>query len=59
MCITSADKIVQSFISLPFSLITYYKVPACSVLAVLLPLSYFERCNSADFAVGTKGGRGR
>lgn len=59
MCITNPDKIVESLISLPVSPITNYRVPARSVLAVLLPLCYFERCNSADLAVGTKGKRGR
>lgn len=58
MCITVPDKIVESLISLPVSPITNYTVSARSVLAVLLPLSYFERCNSADLAVGTKGRRG-
>ncbi len=59
MCITGPDEIVDSWISLPVSPITNYRVPARSVLAALLPLCYFERCNSADLAVGTKGRRGR
>lgn len=59
MCITSPDKIGESLISLLVSHITNYRVPARSVLAILLPLCYFERCNSADLAVGTKGRRGR
>lgn len=58
MRIRGWDKIVESLISLPVSPITNWRGPARSVLAVLLPLCYFERCNSAYLALGIKGRRG-